>query len=66
MLDRSPHPQNQPLADIGSPPALFAKRVGVSKQTIYRAIKSGRLRTIRLGPKKQIVLHDQIGTLKSA
>jgi hypothetical protein len=34
--------------------------------TIYRAIKQGRLKTIRIGPKTQLVPHDQIGTLKSA
>lgn len=32
-------------------PAEFAKAVGVSEATVRRAIESGYLRTIRLGPK---------------
>ena len=53
-------------AGLASPPRKFAELCNVSPMTIYRAIKQGKLKTIRIGPKTQLVPHNQIETLKSA
>ena len=66
MTEKPDAPAAPSQAGLASPPRKFAELCNVSPMTIYRAIKQGKLKTIRIGPKTQLVPHDQIETLKSA
>jgi excisionase family DNA binding protein len=59
MMPGSVREPTSNLADLASTPTQFAKRTGVSRATIYRALKRGQLKTVRISPRVQLIMHDQ-------
>lgn len=51
------------MEKAGYAPKEFAQYVGISEPTVYRLIKNGKIRTVKIGPRRILIPMGEVNRI---